>query len=512
MSEEDVERIRKVAGHPELFRNAIWNYLKPRGRPAPRAHLFTINGLTYPLHKVYCFASVPDPHELGKQKRAQVLEVNAQRSKRRYSMLAYLHSVREGDLVFFFQADPQWPRDIFNRRGFRGMWIIDSKPFRDKTDIGLPSGYQILGSCPSCHTPFNFGVNSLEEGKKCPLCGSDYGLVTIATMQGTRKFSRVVLSARVLLKPLIVFKVAAGDNRVYGDVDTEPLLWISRADNAMGAGKGSSIRTLLPEEAAKIAYMLATEDSQEIDEEACSKKYPGNAQPIADHNCIEVKYPRVKKVGRDWFLEHEFHLNLYFSLHIDDHAHQLQSVLNMPLREVDYWTTEFPWGYTADTADFVVSCWNEENGRYRIYLFEFKKDFIDKKALAETLLYVPWVTRVMMLSRHETTNVEAVPVIVGRRSRINYLPKDYTLKLSLFGGRHSKNITVKTPLILEYEPVNIFRVKDNYSGNTSYYASDIVFSQKTLPTRLIRPLPATYTTTEVEKEWVVDQFLAPLWA
>lgn len=510
MHEGEIERIRELVGDAELLKDAIWNYLKPREGPSPRAHLLTINSLTYPLHKVYNFASVPDPCELKKRGTTQVLEVDVQRSKRRYSMLAYIHSMRPGDLVFFFQADPQWPRDIFNRRGFRGIWIIDSKPFRDMTDIGLPSGYQILGSCPNCHTPFNFGSNSLEQSKKCPLCGSDYGLVSIATTQGVRKFSRVVLSARVLLKPLIVFKKTAGDNRVYGDLSIEPLLWISRADNAMGRGKGSSIRTLLPEEAAKISYMLATEDFQGIDDEACYKNYPGNAKPITDHNDIEVKYPRLKKVGQDWFLEHEFHLNLYFSLHIDDRAHELQNILNVPLREVDYWTTEFPWGYTGDTSDFVLSCWNEENGRYRIYIFEFKKDSIDKNALAETLLYIPWVTQIMMLSRHETTDVEVVPVIVGRRTRINYLPQDYTLKLNLFNGKCSKNIKVKTPLILEYEPINIFSVKDNYSGNKSYYASDIVFSQKTMSTRSIGQLPTTYTTTEVEKRWVVDQFLRSL--
>jgi len=495
---------------PLSLKEWVWKYLKPRnGNPAPRAHLLTINGLTYPIHKVFCFAAVPDPHELTPRK--NVLRVNIQRSKRRYSMLSYLHSLRKGDLVFFFQADPQWPKDVFNRRGFRGIWKVVSNPFRDISSIKLPSGYEILGTCPHCQTPFDFGFGGLTEDKKCPLCGEAYGMVNVKTPQGTKKFSRIVLSARVLIEPLVIFERTAGDNRVYSDMSVEPLIWISRTDNAMGAGKGSSIRTLLPEEAAKIAFMLATEDFQRIDDSNCEQKYPGSTNtPIKDHNDVEVKYPRAKHDGRKWILEHEFHLNLYFSLNIDNQKHHLQNVLNIPLQKIDYWTTEFPWGYTGDTSDFVLSCWDDEKGRYLFYLKKKKKDVVDKKALAETLLYVPWVTQILTQFRHETRSIEIIPVIIGKTFKFTRLPKDYALKMKFLTMDKPKSVIVRTPLVIEYYLENIFSVNDVYTGEKQYYAQDISFQLKTFPTTSILPPPSTYTTTEVEKDFVVKRFLNSL--
>jgi hypothetical protein len=49
-------------------------------------------------------------------------------------------------------------------------------------------------------------------------------------------FSRVVLSARALIKPLVVFKKTAGDNRVYGDNSIDNLILISIKDKSICAG------------------------------------------------------------------------------------------------------------------------------------------------------------------------------------------------------------------------------------------------------------------------------------
>lgn len=439
------------------------------------------------------------------------MKFDVQRSKRRFSILSYLYSMRPGDLVFFFQADPQWPADILNRRGFRGIWRVASSPFRDTASIRLNStSYEILGSCPGCGSPFDFGANDLEKGKKCPLCGASYGLVEVHAGEKKKKFSRVVLSARILIEPLVIFEKTAGDNRVYCDMETEPLIWVSRADNAMGKGKGSSIRTLLPEEAAKVAYMLATEDSQKTASPP-TRAYPGGkTERITDHNGVEVKYPRlVRTQGETYILAHELHLNMYFSLHIDNPNHPLPQLLDIPLREVDYWSTEFPWGYTADTADFVLSCWDEGKGRYRIYIFEFKREDIDRMSIAEVLLYIPWVTQIMTMFRHETEVVEVIPVLVGRTVKISHLPSGYSFQLKTIAGSR-RTINVKTPVLLTYEPARVFWVKDALTKETAYYAEELNFNSKSLPTRSITPPPRTYTTTNVEKEWVAKSFLKPL--
>ncbi|RLI82955.1 hypothetical protein DRP04_02720 [Archaeoglobales archaeon] len=496
----------------DAFREIVWEYLKPEDGPAPRAHLLTINGLTYPFNRDFCFAAVPDPHEITRTN-SGTLQISTPRSKRRYSMLAYLHGIRPGDLIFFFQADPQWPKDVMNRRGFRGIWIAKSMPFRDTTAIKHPdTGYEILGACPACGTPFNFGQGGLENEKKCPLCGNKYGKVMVNTVTGTKKYSRVVLSARILIEPLIVFKRTAGDNRVYSDMSIEPLVWISRTDNAMGPGKGSSIRVLLPEEATKVAYMLATEDPQSIDENLCKYDYPGKTDnPIADHNNIESRYPRVKRVGNRYVLEHEFHLNLYFALHIDDPYHSLNKLLGVDISSVDYWTNEFPWGYTGDTADFVLSLWNDVEGRHTIYLFEFKKDIVDKKSLAEVLLYIPWVVQVMTQFRHETTDIVVQPVIVGKKfNGLFALPRDYGFQLKFFTSSKSKNVTVRTPILLQYDVNGVFRVKDVYTNRDIYYAEDLDFRVIRKPTRAITPPPLSLTTTEVEKDFAVQKYLCSI--
>jgi len=496
--------------NPNELRDLIWEYLRPNGRPAPRAHLLTINGLTYPIHRDYCFAAVPDPSELT-QKAIKNFNYRSftPRSKRRYSMLAYLFSIRPGDLIFFFQADPQPIKEIWSRRGFRGIWVADSSPFRDTTSImhslpGLRYSYEILGACPRCGTPFDFGEGGIEDEKRCLLCGAPFGKVKV----GKEEYSKVVLSSRFLIKPVVVFKRTAGDNRVYSDTSLEPLIWISRTDNAMGAGKGSTIRTLLPEEAAKIGYMLATEDDQSLENVEC-REYPGSVgKPIDDYNGMPYLL-RARREDGNLVFEHEFHLNLYFAMNIDKPDTPIQRELQIPLSEVEYWTTELPWGYTGDTADFVLSLWNDAKGRYKIYIFEFKKDIIDVEALAEVLLYVPWVTQVLTQFRAETSEVIVQPVLVGKYMKLRAVPGQYTLNLGFFTSGGRKKVIVEPPILLQYS------IKD-YDCEFHYdkirkeeicYVKNLDLKKDVKPTKPFRPPPPTITTAEVEKNYVVNKYL-----
>src|SRR5262245_34580698 len=109
------ERLSPPANDADLP-DWISAYLGPTGgKAAPRAHQFTLNGVTYPFVRDYRFAAVPDPHNY-----------------RRYSMLAGFYLARPGDLMFFFQADPSLDAsDVDDRRGFRGIWRVVSAPFTD---------------------------------------------------------------------------------------------------------------------------------------------------------------------------------------------------------------------------------------------------------------------------------------------------------------------------------------------------------------------------------------------
>jgi hypothetical protein len=500
---------------PNEFSRIIWNYLKPRGKPAPRAHLFTINGLTYPIHRDFGFVAVPDPAEVTGDKGSR-LRFSIRRSRRRYSMLAYLFSVRPGDLVFFFQADPQYPKDIWNRRGFRGIWVAASGPFRDTTTIKHRwTGYEVLGMCPQCGSPFDFGEGELVGGsRRCRLCGGEYGSLGI----GKDRYSRVVLSARLLIRPLVVFKKTAGDNRIYSDLTISPLIWISRADNAMGPGKGSSIRTLLPEEATKIAYMLTTEDGQGIDDVKV-QPYPGAGQPITDHNAQPATLLRAVHGGKrkGWVLEHEFHLNLYFAMNIDAPGGSVQQALKMPLDKVEWWTTEFPWGYTGDAADFTLTLWDGSRGRYAIYLFEFKKDDVDRRALAEVLLYVPWVAQVSMNAPLCCgREVEVQPVLVGKDCKLKYVPDEYNLDIeytmvpTLDSILRSEKVIVRPPIILCYsirDRDRVAEIEDSARRKEVCYVRDLALTRIDVQVRAFKPPPPTFTTTDVEKDFVIQKYL-----
>jgi|GEM_PF-2011171 len=510
----ELERLNPLES-PYEFSDIIWKYLKPRqGNPAPRAHLFTINGLTYPIHRDYGFVAVPDPAEIvmGRYRPQGFI----QRSKRRFSMLAYLYSVRPGDLIFFFQADPQYPADIWNRRGFRGVWIATSYPFRDATPIKHPkTGYEELGACPHCGTPFDFGEGELVgESRKCLVCGKAFGVVVL----GGKKYSKVVLSARLLIKPLVIFKKTASDNRVYSDLTISPLIWISRTDNAMGAGKGSTIRTLLPEEATKIAYILATEDHQAIDAVKV-QSYPGKTgQEIADYNGQPSTLLRAVEEGKSWRLEHELELNLYFALNIDKYHSNLQQVLNIPLDRVDWWTTEFPWGYTGDTADFALTLWDDNRGRYAVYLFEFKRDVVDNFALAEVILYVPWVAQVLTNAVTYVDEIEVYPVLVGRDVKLKFVPEEYAINFRysavprLSTSMRNRKIAVKPPIVLQYsirDPDCVIRLTDRYRGIDVCYVKDLRITGVPIRTRPFTPPPPTFTTTSVEREFIVERYLKP---
>lgn len=207
-----------------------------------RAHQFTINGLTYPFVRQYNFAAVPDPFK-----------------NRQYDMYTGLCIPREGDLVFFFQADPQLPRSpVASRRGFRGIYQVRGTPYRASepvVDTEPGSGYQVLDGCPGCKTWH--GAFSAT----CPSCSFEFPGVRI----GSQTVPARVLSARLDLDPLLVFERAISDERVYADLSDPGLVWVGRHDNAMGRGKGSSIRHLLPEEALKLARLFFKEPEQAIE-------------------------------------------------------------------------------------------------------------------------------------------------------------------------------------------------------------------------------------------------------
>jgi hypothetical protein len=472
----------------------VREYLSPRNRPAYRAHLFTINGYTYPFVRDFSFASVPDPPE-----------TNHAMSRRRFSMLAGIFGTRPGDLMFIFQGDPQHPKDdIENRRGFRGIYRVTGIPFRDRATVRHPQTYyEIHGECPNCHEPF------ATLGEECKLCGRAYPQVHVRAIYRTRppgatsSFRIHVLSLRLFIEPLVVFARTVGDNRAYMDMTDPGLIWISRSDNAMGAGKGSSIRHLLPEEAVKLTRLFVTEPSQAIILPQTSPYRPPVLHAIENDDGTPSIYPRLLNQNT---LQHEVHLNLHIARTIDLPGSSIQRALGDVFSPaiMDYWGSEFPWGYTGDFCDFV--CRLRINDRLcRLLIFEFKRGEINDDALVEAILYTRWIAQVCsQFADPPVTEVEVVPIIIGNRNVLKAIPAPFQYNAQYLVGP-AKLVYVSSPEVIEYKPVGIFQ--NSKSGN--YYARDLEYTNvsKNLKQVAWQP-PSGVATTTVERAWVKDSWIA----
>ncbi|WP_167731698.1 hypothetical protein, partial [Thermococcus sp. GR5] len=134
----------------------------------------------------------------------------------------------------------------------------------------------------------------------------------------------------------------------------------------------------------------------------------------------------------------------------------LVQILGIHPSNLIYWTTEFPWGYTGDTSDFVaIELERTDSGNeLKIYLFEFKKDSIDRHALAEVLLYAPWVARVVFhaMANRNIKKIKVIPILIGFRVRLRAVPW-YTSPIQLHNLCGQRvDLEVDVPILFEYRP------------------------------------------------------------
>jgi len=439
-----------------------------------QAHQFTINGVTYPFVRELHFAAVPYPLQ------------------RKYSMLAGLFITRPGDLLFLFQSDPQFDIDINSRRGLRGVYRIVSQPFADSHSITCSTGYEILGKCPYC------GTFHSDLSGKCLKCDNDYP--PFATPLNSY-YHLLVMNLRLDIEPLIVFERAVSDERTYADMSDPGIIWIGRHDNAMGPGKGSSIRQLLREEAVKLVRLFLTEPDQKI---SFPKKvpYPYSHGVIINEDGTPASWLEVqpRPIAGD-IVTHELMLNFHISTTIDQPGSGIQTALQpfLTSQDLEYFSNEFPWGYTAGTSDFVCSL-AKQGIRYRLIVMEFKKDWVGDETVIQTSLYVPWVVQTLtQFANPSPRELEVVPVFVGRRLDPDACrPKPYGYRAS-FNSGVKLDVQVQSPIYIEYKPVRIQKV------NSKHYASDLEYLNKStlLANREILWQPPKGTvTSQVEKDWV----------
>ena len=405
--------------------------------------MFTINGLTYPFVRYYNFAAVPDPPR-----------------NRRYDMYSALHLARPGDLLFLFQAAPQPPsHDISDRRGIRGVYVVTSRPFRGVgplRDEISDVGYRIHSRCPNeeCGTYHSTG------GGSCPRCEERYPEEEI---EG-ETFRGIVLGSQLQVSPLWAFERSVSDERVYGDLSSESLIWTGRFDNAMGAGKGSSIRQLLPEEAVELVRLLATEPEQEVGEPTDHVREPG--APLEHENERSIRLLPTTDRGR---VQREDELYFLLTEQLFTRPSPIRQTLSDHLPDdlswdhLEYAASTFPWGYTASEADYVIFLRNPE-GRRLLILIECKPRSAHDQTVLQTLLYAERITQMAFLMAPQSASperVEILPVVVAGWLKTPRdpdprvaIPSPFTFEHEYFGGA-SVRALVRRAVFLEYDPPEV---------------------------------------------------------
>src|SRR3989338_1829489 len=463
----------------------ITSYLNVHdGKRAHSAFQFTINGVTYPFVRNFNFAALPDPP-----------------LQRRYSMMAALFLTRPGDLMFFFQSDPQWSgEDITSRRGLRGIYYVSSAPFRGTDDIkDEKTGYTMLGHCPNC------GSFRSTLSMKCPHCDKLYPVMNIPSRPDPYHF--LLLSLRIEIAPLIVFERAISDERCYADMSDTGMIWIGRHDNQMGAGKGSSVRQLLPEEAVKITRMMITEPGQIISFPP-KKQYVNEKKEILNNDGTKVTNLELRVINREIKIVSQEHmLNFDIAKSIDNSDSSFVKALgnDFSVSEIEYVSSEFPWGYTAGESDFVVGLKNEK-ARYKLFIMEFKRDKIDDDAMIQVSLYTRWVVQVM--SQFSIPKVESIivyPVVVGRRLIAGTLrPAPFSFRASYNSGV-SVVVDVKSPSFIQYVP------EGEFTKNGIIYASSMIYKNESENILLVKWIPEVgIVTSQVERNWTKNASWKPI--
>ncbi|MBU3964738.1 hypothetical protein KJ591_01550 [Patescibacteria group bacterium] len=457
----------------------IADYLSPdNGERAHAAFQFTINGVTYPFVRNLNFAALPDPPR-----------------QRRYSMLGALFLARPGDLMFFYQSDPQWRKDdIDSRRGLRGIYVVSSAPFRGTDNIKDPTtGYTMLGNCPNCH------ISRSTLSAKCPKCRKEYPTVNLQSRSDP--YHNLLLSLRIEIEPLIVFERAISDERAYADMSDTGMIWIGRHDNQMGAGKGSSVRQLLPEEAIKITRMMLSEPGQKI---SFPQKvdYKFEKKEILNEDGTKVTDLELRPVNQTIKIVAQEHmLNFDIARSIDNPNSSFVKELGneFGINEMEYVSSEFPWGYTAGESDFIVAFKNE-TGRYKVFVMEFKRDWIDDATMIQVSLYNRWVVQtICQFATPKIENITVYPIVVGRRLKKDTVrPRPYSFTASYNSGVSVK-ADVKSPQFIDYTP------EDEFTKGGIIYAASLKYKNKSIGIPQIDWIPEQgIITSQVERDWVIN--------
>lgn len=482
-------------------------------RASHSAHQFTLNHVTFPFVRDMNFAAVPYPPPVSSSSG----EISKQSLNRPLEIPAALYSIAPGDLMYFYKSDAQaedtgdfglYNSEFEERRGILGVYRALSEPFLDPTNITDDrTGYTLAGSCDKCGALYSPMRGADEEGPD----GSgieEYwcsGSSLYSTGHGhhqndNQKPGSLTLAPRIDLEPLLTFQIPVGDNHAYSTLDGNCVIWTGRNDNVRGGeGSGSSIRHLMPEEATELTRLLVeasealspyepeTYTPVESDEKT---EYPGSETvlPLVHETGVPIHNPRIEYNDDDlqsrswWEVYGEKFLHLYMSWATGQDTQFMRLLgdfagfeIEEALSNLEFYGIEFPWGFANDQADFVCT-FSQESKRSHIIVVENKRGRVNKRAIVELMLYVPWVARTLgRYARPTPEELTITPVMVGAGTKRTFrLTNPYEFEISSILDRRTIEVHVERSRFLEYRPDS----ESQFTLEGKNYAEDLIFEDK----------------------------------
>lgn len=425
----DIQKYEDIQKHADSL-NRLRKELSPeQGSDKPLVLQWTLNGYTYPFVLRYGIAALPHPAP------SQVEEKCNPRAdqSRRHDLLSGAILAREGDILVFFQADPQ-RNSSDSLRGLVGVYRVTGNLYSstqalclseaDLRHFGLrlPNGvkeYRLHGVCPECGTPYS-NLSKCKNGHTTELPGSD----------GVHEY---ILNLRLNIRPEIVFRFPVPDEAAYadlrslGDCMADIFFWTGRHDNAMGAGKGSSVRVLLPEEFLRLLLFFERFPQQKVISlsPGGAASY-GSGTPVTNPDGSKLEEMVFLRKNSQAIIGQEDMLMTAFSLKVREPSSDLRRNLNQILgREgvnpqdlfFEYASPEYPIGYTATSIDYVVVFRSKKSPSERhVFVFELKREANQTgSAVLQLWFYIPWVLQVFSgsLGCHGKPKIHVYPVVVG---------------------------------------------------------------------------------------------------
>jgi len=378
------------------------------------AHVFVVDDTTFTVHSKFQFCGVVNPARVTEQ----------------YGVYADLMTIRENDLVFFYQRYSPQTEAI----GFHGIYEAKGKPFFDTTEvIDSATGKAVKGKC-SCGYPHSAKRENQFSEAKCLKCGAtiDYP----------------ILPNRIKIQTKEFYERSVQDNTAYVDHRDYGTMWTMLFRKVTGAGRARSVMHLLPEETDKLTRLIRTVNE--------NKQSPATFTPYPANSSNEIKLDVAGNSNSDGSVTQESILHAWVMQNIDKNKPSLKKIVGS-LDELEYFGAWIPYSVGTETVD-VLLLHKRDGARYKATVIELKKDKINQSAVDQARYYAPWIAQLVTENAEpEINGIEIQPVTIGfGKTRSVTLPKPHTFKTKYYsssrsGNRNEKKITINEPKVFSYK-------------------------------------------------------------